>query len=46
VVDSPAYAVRTAQTGANGIGIAEDSAHTLDGAGVQAVAVERERERR
>lgn len=40
----PAYAVRTAQTGANGIGIAEDSAHTLDGAGVQAVAVERERE--
>lgn len=45
VVDSPAYAVRTAQTGANGIGIAEDSAHTLDGAGVQAVAVERERER-
>lgn len=34
----PAYAVRTAQTGANGIGIAEDSAHTLDGAGVQAVA--------
>ena len=44
VVDSPAYAVRTAQTGANGIGVAEDSAHTLDGAGVQAVAVERERE--
>ena len=45
VVDEPpAYAVRTAQTGANGIGIAEDSAHTLDGAGVQAVAVERERE--
>ena len=44
VVDCPAYAVRTAQTGANGIGIAEDSAHTLDGAGVQAVAVERERE--
>jgi len=46
VVDSPAYAVRTAQTGSNGIGIAEDSAHTLDGAGVQVVAVERERERR
>ena len=46
VVDEPpAYAVRTAQTGANGIGIAEGAAHTLDGAGVQAVAVERERER-
>lgn len=45
VVDEPpAYAVRTAQTGANGIGIAEGAAHTLDGAGVQAVAVERERE--
>jgi DNA (cytosine-5)-methyltransferase 1 len=44
VLDSPAYAVRTARTGANGIGIAEESAHTLDGAGVQAVAVERERD--
>lgn len=40
-----AYAVRTAQTGANGIGIDEETAHTLDSAGVQAVAVERERER-
>ena len=44
VLDSPAYAVRTAQTEANGIGIAEESAYTLDGAGVQAVAGERERE--
>ena len=41
----PAYAVRTAQTGANGIGIAEGVAHTLDVAQVEAVAVERERER-
>ena len=31
-------AVRTAQTGANGIGVAEDVAHTLDGAQGQAVA--------
>lgn len=32
-----AYGIRTAQTGANGIGIAENVAHTLDSAG-QAVA--------
>ena len=31
-------AVRTAQTGANGIGVAEDVAHTLDGAQGQAIA--------
>lgn len=31
--------VRTAQTGANGIGIAEDEAHTLDGSGGEAVAM-------
>lgn len=33
-----ALAVRTAQTGANGIGVAEDVAHTLDGAQGQAIA--------
>jgi len=35
---SQAVAIRTAQTGANGHGIAEDVAHTLDGAQGQAVA--------
>ena len=35
--DAPAVAIRTAQTGANGHGIADDVAHTLDSA-VQAVA--------
>ena len=35
-----AYGIRTAQTSANGHGIAEDKAHTLDGAQGQAVAVE------
>ena len=34
-----ALAVRTAQTGANGINVAEDVAHTLDGAQGQAVAL-------
>ena len=34
-----AYGIRTAQTSANGHGIAEDKAHTLDGAQGQAVAV-------
>ena len=39
VTDPPAVlAVRTAQTGANGIGVAEDVAHTLDGAQGQAIA--------
>jgi len=38
VVLQTAIAVRTAQTGANGIGVAEDVAHTLDGAQGQAVA--------
>ncbi|HUS82249.1 MAG TPA: DNA cytosine methyltransferase, partial [Dehalococcoidia bacterium] len=33
-----AFAIRTAQTGANGIGVAEDVSHTLDTA-VQAVAI-------
>ena len=32
-----AIAVRTAQTGANGIGVADEKAHTLDGANGQAV---------
>lgn len=32
------YAIRTAQTSANGHGIAEDVAHTIDGANGQAVA--------
>jgi len=32
-------AVRTAQTGANGIGVAEDVAHTLDGTQGQAIAL-------
>ena len=31
--------VRTAQTGANGIGVAEDEAHTLDGSGSEAVTM-------
>ena len=44
VVDEP-FAIRTAQTGANGIGIAEGVAHMLDAAQTEAVAVERERER-
>lgn len=35
---TPAIAVRTAQTGANGIGVADDVAHTLDAAQGQAVA--------
>jgi DNA (cytosine-5)-methyltransferase 1 len=35
--NSQAIAIRTAQTGANGHGIAEDVAHTLDGAQGQAV---------
>jgi hypothetical protein len=35
-----AYAVRTANTGANGHGIAEDVAHTLDRAQGQAVQVQ------
>jgi DNA (cytosine-5)-methyltransferase 1 len=35
-----AYAVRTAQTSANGIGVAEDTSHTLDGANGQAVCFE------
>jgi len=34
----PAVAVRTAQTSANGHGVAEDVAHTLDGAQGQAIA--------
>ena len=34
---TPAIAIRTANTGANGHGIAEDVAHTLDGAQGQAV---------
>lgn len=33
-----AYAVRTANTGANGWGVAEDVAHTVDAAGPEAVA--------
>ena len=35
-----AHAIRTAQTSANGHGVAEDVAHTLDGAQVPAVAFE------
>ena len=38
VQDVPAYAVRTSQTGANGIGIDEETAHTLDSSGTEAVA--------
>jgi DNA-cytosine methyltransferase len=38
VQDVPAYAVRTSQTGANGIGIDEETAHTLDASGAEAVA--------
>lgn len=34
------YAVRTAQTGANGIGVANEKSHTLDGANGQAVVYE------
>lgn len=34
-----AIAIRTAQTGANGHGLAQDVSHTLDSAGVQAVAI-------
>jgi hypothetical protein len=37
---SIAIAVRTAQTGANGIGIATEKSHTLDGANGQAVCYE------
>ena len=33
-------AIRTAQTGANGIGVADEKAHTLDGANGQAVVYE------
>ena len=36
--DEPAVAIRTAQTGANGIGIAEELAHTIDTTGPEAVA--------
>jgi DNA (cytosine-5)-methyltransferase 1 len=39
VQNTVAYAVRTAQTSANGHGVAEDVAHTLDGAQGQAVAL-------
>lgn len=35
-----AIAIRTAQTGANGIGVAKDVSHTLDGANGQAVMYE------
>ena len=35
---SPAIAARTANTGANGIGITEEMAHTLDTTGPEAVA--------
>jgi len=35
---TPSIAIRTAQTGANGIGVAEEVAHTLDQAQGQAVA--------
>jgi DNA (cytosine-5)-methyltransferase 1 len=35
---TPLVAIRTANTGANGHGIAEDVAHTLDGANGQAIA--------
>ena len=35
--DRHAVAIRTAQTGANGIGVADEKAHTLDGANGQAV---------
>lgn len=38
--DHHAVAVRTAQTGANGIGVADEKAHTLDGANGQAVCYE------
>lgn len=34
----PVYAMRTAQTGANGVGVSEDLAHTLDTNGPEAVA--------
>lgn len=39
-IDRHAIAVRTAQTGANGIGVADEKAHTLDGANGQAVCYE------
>lgn len=39
-VGESCYAVRTAQTGANGIGVADEKAHTLDGANGQAVVYE------
>ena len=38
--DRHAVAIRTAQTGANGIGVAKEKAHTLDGANGQAVCYE------
>jgi len=38
VIQPVPLAVRTAQTGGNGIGVAEDVAHTLDGAQGQAIA--------
>ena len=38
--DRHAVAIRTAQTGANGIGVADEKAHTLDGANGQAVVYE------
>ncbi len=37
-VVQPLYAVRTGQTGANGIGVQEGASHTLDCAGPEAVA--------
>lgn len=38
VQDVPAYAIRTAQTGANGIGIDTETAHTMDASAPEAVA--------
>ena len=38
LITTPAVAIRTANTGANGHGVAEDVTHTLDGAQGQAVA--------
>lgn len=40
VVTQRIHAVRTAQTGANGIGVSEDKAHTLDGSPGQAISAE------
>jgi DNA (cytosine-5)-methyltransferase 1 len=37
--ESETFCVRTAQTGANGIGVSEGAAHTLDGTGGEAVAL-------